>query len=272
MMIDRTKLDSYLNKNKMVFSKTEKIVHEYVIQNPEQVIYEAMNSIAEKLDVGEASIVRYFKKLGFDNFALFKMAIYNACEEIRIKKDAPFIENITENMIDAIHNTKNNVVMKDVNNAANIICEAESVFIAGMGISHTTALDIYSKLLRIGINASVQNDSHFSYMYTAVLGDKSCAIIYSFSGETEEMVQLAKNCQRNGTKIIVISNYENSTLAGLADVFLQSKGFDNDMSGGFFSSKVSQIYISDILVTCCALRDTEKSKKYNQLVTNSLLK
>lgn len=271
-MIDRTKLDSYLNKYKMEFSKTEKIVHDYVIQNPQQVIYETMNSIANKLDVGEASIVRYFKKLGFDNFVRFKMAVYNACEDIRIKRDAPFIENITENMVDAIHNTKKNVQMNVVNQAAEIICNAENVFIAGMGISHTTALDMFSKLLRIGVQASVQNDSHFSYMYTTVLGDKSCAIIYSFSGETEEMIHLAQNCIRNKTKVIAISNYNNSTLASLADVFLQSSGFDNDLNGGFFSSKVSQIYISDILVTCCALKDADKSKRYNQLVTNSLLK
>lgn len=271
-MIDRTKLDCYLNKDHIDFSKTEKKIHDYVILNPEQVIYESLSSIAEKLDVGEATIVRYFKKLGYKNFVLFKMAIYNACEDIRIKKNAPFIENITENMMDVIQNTKSIINMEAINQAAEIITSCDHILVSGMGISYTTAQDMFSKLLRLGLRAFVINDSHFSYMVTPQLNEKSCAILYSFSGETEEMVQLAKNCKKQNVPVIVISNYKNSTLCHLADVFLQTNGFDNDINGGFFSSKVSQIYVCDVLITACALKDIDKTRKYNQLVTNSLLK
>lgn len=271
-MIDKKKLDGIINKNHENLSKTEKVVHTYVINNPEQIIYESLSGISEKLGVGEASIVRYFKKLGYMNFVIFKMAVFNAIEEIRTKKDAPFVENIAENMNNVIHKTKAGIKMETVFAAAKEIMKARQVFISGMGISYTTAMDMFSKMLRIGVNCSVINDSHFSYMFTAVLPPDSCVIIYSFSGETEEMIKLARNCKEKNIKVIIISNYTNSTLYPFADYFLQTCGFDNEINAGFFSSKISQIYVSDVLVTSCALLDEERTKQYNQSVTNSLLK
>ncbi|MDE6656942.1 MAG: MurR/RpiR family transcriptional regulator [Anaeroplasmataceae bacterium] len=272
MVIDKIKFESILVKEHIAFSKTEKSIHNYIVNNPEQVIYDTLNSITSKLHVGEASIVRYFKKLGYSNFITFKMDIYKALQELSIKNGLPYIDNITDNMIDVIQKTKASIDMKAVEKATDLILSSKQVIIAGMGTSHTTALDMFSKIIRTGVNAIVVNDSHFGYMYTAVLNEESCAVIYSFSGETEEMVKFAMNCKEKNVKIIVISNYTNSTLYQLADVFLKTNGFENEISGGFFCSKISQMYVCDILVTSCALRDIAKTKKYVQEVTNTVLK
>ena len=272
MVIDKIKFESILVKEHISFYKTEKTIHNYIIENPEQVIYDTLNSITMKLHVGEASIVRYFKKLGYSNFISFKMDIFKALQEMSIKNGLPFIDNITENMMDVIQKTKASIDMQAVEKATDIILASKQVIIGGMGTSHTTALDMFSKIIRTGVNAIVINDTHFSYMYTAIMTEESCAIIYSFSGETEEMIKFATNCKEKNVKLIVISNYSNSTLFSLADVFLKTNGFENEISGGFFCSKISQIYVCDILVTSCALRDLEKTKKYVQGVTNTVLK
>lgn len=272
MVVDKIKLESVLVKEHVLFSKTEKTIHKYILENPEQVIYDTLSSITMKLHVGEASVVRYFKKLGYSNFIAFKMDIYKALQEIDTRSGIPFIDNVLENMIDVIKKTKESIDMKAVESATELILNAKQVIIAGMGTSHTTALDMFSKILRVGVNAMVVNDSHFSYMHTAILDERACAVIYSFSGETEEMVKFARLCKEKNVKIIVISNYSNSTLYSMADVFLKTNGFENEISGGFFCSKVSQVFVTDILVTSCALKDIEKTKKYTQSVTNTVLK
>ena len=76
MVIDKIKFESILVKEHISFSKTEKTIHNYIIENPEQVIYDTLNSITMKLHVGEASIVRYFKKLGYSNFISFKIYFF----------------------------------------------------------------------------------------------------------------------------------------------------------------------------------------------------
>lgn len=272
MIIDKIKFESVLVKERINFSKTEEKIHNYIIENPEQVIYDTLNSITAKLHVGEASIVRYFKKLGYTNFVSFKMDIYKAIQEMSIKSGLPFAQNITENMIDVIHKTKECIDMDAIEKATNIILESKQAIIAGMGTSHTTALDMYSKIIRTGVNATVIGDSHFNYMYTAIMDENCCAIIYSFSGETEEMIKFASICKEKNVKTIVISNYTNSTLFSLADIFLQTRGFENEISGGFFCSKISQVFVCDILTTSVALRNVEKTNKYIQEVTKHVLK
>lgn len=271
-MIDIKKLGSLINKDNVSLSKTEQKIHEYILENHSQVVYDSISNIAKKLMVGEASLVRYYKKLGYSTFNHFKMEVYNAIESLRVKRDLPFIDNITKNMIDVINKTKQCIDMLEIKKATDILISSRHVFIAGMGISHTSALDTFSKLLRVGIPASVISDSHFAYMYSSVLEDNNCAILYSFSGETQEMIKIANICKERNIKIIVISNYINSTLHELADVFLKTNGFDNDINGGFFCSKISQLYISDILVTNIALANVEKTKKYSKLVANSVMK
>ena len=272
MSIDKAKLNFIINAEQQDLSKTEKIIHEYVLENPEQIIYDSLNSISRKINIGEASLVRYFKKLGYSSFNHFKMELYKAIESLRILDDKPVVDNVTTNLVEVINKTKEVVNQEDIDQATKIILNSKQVFVAGMGISHTSALDIFSKFLRIGVNATVIADSHFSYMYTAVLDEACCVILYSFSGETQEIIKLANNCKEKNMKVIVISNYRSSSLFDLADVFIQTCGFENDISSGFFGSKISQLLVSDILVTNCALADLDKTKEYNQLVTNLVIK
>ena len=272
MNIDKAKLNYIINSEQYELSKTEKIIHNFVLENPEQIIYDSINSISRKLNIGEASLVRYFKKLGYTSFNHFKMELYKAIESLRISYDKPLVENVTNNLIDVINKTKEIINQEDIDKATDIILNSKQVFVAGMGISHTSALDMFSKLLRIGVNASVLSDSHFSYMYTAVLNNECCVILYSFSGETQEMIKLAHNCKEKNMKVIVISNYKTSSLYDLADVFIQTCGFENDINSGFYGSKISQLFVSDILVTNCALVDVDKTREYNQLVTKLVFK
>ena len=212
MTIDKVKLNHIINSEKVELSKTEKIIHNYVIESPEQIVYDSLSNISKKLGIGEASLVRYFKKLNYTSFNHFKMELYKAIESLRESNNKPYIESVTSNLIEVINRTKEVVNHKDINEATNIILNSKQVFIAGMGISHTSALDMFSKFTRIGINASVLSDSHFSYMYTAILDSNCCVILYSFSGETQELVKIANNCKEKNMKVIVISNYVNSTL------------------------------------------------------------
>lgn len=271
MAIDKKKLNSILNSRNEELSKTERKINEFVLDYPEQVIYDSISNIATKLKIGEASLVRYFKKLGYQSFSHFKMELYKAVESSREVKDNSYLENVTANLIDVIEKTKK-VVNKDIiEEATNLILKSKQVFIAGMGISHTSALDMFSKFVRIGVNANVIDDSHFMYMYTAILDSECCAIIYSFSGETAEMIKFAKDCKAKGIKVIVISNYINSTLHTLSDIFIETRGFDNDIYSGFYGAKISQLYISDLLVTNCALKNIDKTREYNEIVTNFVI-
>ena len=251
MRIDKQKLECLLNNQRVELSKTEKLIHDYVINNPEQVIYDTIGSICKKLNIGEASFVRYFKKLNYQSFNHFKMELYRAIEELRIPSDENFVNSVTKNLTEVIKRTSEVVSLDSINQATKTILNSNNVFVTGMGISYTSAQDLFSRLLKIGVNASIVTDSHFAYMYTAILDKKSCIIIYSFSGETPEMIKIANHCKERNIKIIVVSNYTTSTLHEFADIFIQIRCLEPLFL--YLYNKI-QIDVSTIAL-CCVTHD-----------------
>ena len=52
-------------------TKTETIVAEYVLDHAKDVIYLSVTELAERADVGETTVLRFFRKLGFYGFQVF---------------------------------------------------------------------------------------------------------------------------------------------------------------------------------------------------------
>src|SRR5690554_2190232 len=53
----------------------QKIITDYIVSNFNDVVFNTITEIATKIDVSEASLVRYSKNLGFNGFYDFKLAM-----------------------------------------------------------------------------------------------------------------------------------------------------------------------------------------------------
>jgi DNA-binding MurR/RpiR family transcriptional regulator len=251
-------------------SKTELIVHDYVLQNAEQVIYSTVAQLSSLIGVGEATIVRYCKKIGYSSFVQMKMEFFKIISEYQDSAAMPYIERIEDTFIKTISATKALINETDIELAKDLILGNKRLLITGQGSSNITAQDAFARFTRIGIDASLVIDNHLLYMYTSILDENTVVICYSFTGETKEVIKVAKMAKQNGCKIIGITNYETSEIARLSDVCLYTSGHDNVQSG-FFGSKVSQLFITDVLITRCANENLKKSLHYNERATKSVM-
>lgn len=264
------KLNRLLEHKINDLSKTERMVHDYVIANPEQVIYSAIGQLSKLVNVGDATILRYVRKMGFDGFTTFKLELFRKFEETKDTTNLPYIEQITNNMISTINETKQRVDEKKVDQAAQRILDSKKVFVIGQGASNITAQDTFSRLIRIGVDAIFIQDAHLMFMYASILNKDSTLLCYTYSGETHEVIKAAEICKKNDVTIIGITNYASSAMTQLADLSLFTSGYEQNITGGVLSAKVSQIFISDILVTRCALLNQERAKEYIERTTQSV--
>lgn len=79
-----------IDLKKSSFTKSEQKVYELLNQNYNLVFSNSINSLAEKLNVSQASISRFCKKLGYDNFNDFRYALYDS---VRAPKDEYSLSN-----------------------------------------------------------------------------------------------------------------------------------------------------------------------------------
>ncbi|MFW8643047.1 SIS domain-containing protein [Rhizobium beringeri] len=108
--------------------------------------------------------------------------------------------------------------MEVFDRAADLIHRAKNRDFYGVGGSAQIARDVSHKFLRIGVRASVFDDSYMMLMSASLLVDGDIAIGFSHSGNTTAVIEAIQLAWRNGARTIAITNYNSSALVQAVDV------------------------------------------------------
>jgi len=274
---------NYLPKLKSLyntFSKADRKIADYLLNNPEKVIYMTITEFASKCDVSKASIVRFYTKLGLNGYQAFKVAI-----TMNVVKTDKAIYDKNENREDLDHllkevtdeniKTLNDGLLvaskKNIRKAASLLLNAENVEIFGIGSSWITAEATKCKLLKLGIRCSTSPDLYFQSISATNLNKKSVALVISFSGNIPlyEALVSAKN---NGAAIITICNYENTNITSIADAVLLTATTESPIKDGELTAIMGQLNVIDMLYTVMAMKKGDKHKRHLEKINEILLK
>jgi len=86
-------------------------------------------------------------------------------------------------------------------------------------------------------------------------------ILISHTGESQEVLECAKNAKEKGCKIIGITSYLNSELAKISDVALFSSTYDLEYYTDAMVSRLIQLVILDMIYISVSLKMGEESKR-----------
>ena len=219
------------------FTKSEKRIADFIIESNSKVIDLTLSELAVMLNVGEATIVRFCRKMKLKGFQELKFLL--AIDDDGKQQETDKHECIKNNLIQTIQ----------ITDAIQLIEEAEYIYFFGIGTSGLAASMGESRLFRFGKQTKAVTDSHRQLMQASLCNEKDLIIIVSVSGETKDLIEAAEVAIKTGCKIITITNHITSTLAKLSDCVIISYGKVNLMNAGTFSSMVSQLFILDILTS-----------------------
>ncbi len=242
-------------------SKQEKKVASYILEEKGKISYQSLQEIAKRISVGEATIVRFVKKIGFNGFQDLKINIAKEDFPIIETKYEDYIDNIQANITSTVANTKLLIDRKQLDKAIGAIGKAERIFLYGIGSSGIAVEELQNRLLRFGKTTVANRDTHFQVMSAAIMNPKDVAIAVTLSGTTPDMVEILTIAKNSKCKIIVITNHILSPAAQLADYVLLTAGRETLLDGGSLTAKMSQLYMIDVLCTGYALKNKEKSLK-----------
>jgi DNA-binding MurR/RpiR family transcriptional regulator len=131
----------------------------------------------------------------------------------------------------------------------------------GVGGSAQIARDVSHKFLRVGVRASVFDDSHMMLMSASLLRPEDVAIGFSHSGNTVAVIEAIQLARKNGARTIAITNYNGSPLAQQADVVLCSTAQGSPLMGENAAARIAQLNILDALFVAVAQRDYKAAEK-----------
>lgn len=265
------------------FTKAERKVAEYTLNNTENVPYMVINDLANACGVGETSIFRFCKKLKLAGYQEFRLKISSCLYGDNVLRptnsgviniDDPINEvadKIYSSYILSLKETKLLLNESGVDKAVDLLINAKRIFIYGVGSSGIMALDTVNKFIRITPKVFALSDSHLQIIQASILDEEDVAIFFSYSGNTRDTIEVAKLVKGCGAKTIGISKFKCSEFSNYMDIVLLCGAKEDPLQGGSLAAKMSQIYLVDILYTEYYKRTIVESKKLNKKTAKAVI-
>ncbi|ACL32087.1 MurR/RpiR family transcriptional regulator [Glaesserella parasuis] len=265
-------------------TKTEKKIATAILSQPDLLNQCSLSKVANQLDVGEATFIRFCRTLGFKGYTDFKLdlAIELATQqkESSTLLDTYVAETDTPKEIAIkLQNTLNNVIAETVNlldyaeleKVVEELRKADRIFLFGVGSSGLTAEDAQHKLMRIGLHAAAVTNNHFMYMQAALLKKGDIVIGISHSGYSEETTKALKISRDNGAKTVAITHNLRSPITKEADYVLINGNRQGHMQGDSIGTKMTQLFVLDLIYALLVKAEPEKAIQQKQKTLSVIL-
>ncbi|GGD94333.1 MurR/RpiR family transcriptional regulator [Paenibacillus nasutitermitis] len=268
-------IDSLYNS----LTRTEQKIADMIKRDPDGIVYGTLTDLAEKSGVGDTSVLRLCRKLGFRGYQEFKLKLaqelvhplQNVNGEIQESDDlVTMAGKITTENILYLQNTLALLDMRELQLAVDAISRAKKLIFIGVGSSAITAADARHRFMRFGLNSELVTDSHVIAMTLALAGPEDLVFAVSTSGSTKDLVDAVRNAKDNGAFFVCLTSQAKSPLTRYADAVLLSSSKESPLQGGAFRSKITQIHVLDILTTIISIQFRERTYPAIEKTSNAV--
>ena len=236
------------------FSKSERKIADYIMENPDVVLPMYITELAERSGSSEATIVRFCRKLGFDGFQQFKLALAKNADvrpvsENITSNDSAYaiLDKVCEDIYCSLEKTKQAIDQKALQECCDKLLSAKKIIIFGLGNSASIAIDACHKMFRLGLNAIAYTDNHMQAI-AAAHTDSSCVVIgISHSGHSRDIVQAMQTSKERGAITVSLTSEKKSPIVKASDIVIYTVSDETNYRILGLSSRIAQLTIIDTI-------------------------
>ncbi|MGU8794070.1 MurR/RpiR family transcriptional regulator [Clostridium perfringens] len=257
------KILSMINSLQNEFTKSEKKMSKYLLEDKELIIQSTLTELSKITDVSESTIIRLCKKFGYSGFRDFKIEFIQEVSFLKAESKEEILSgHIDENdsietiakkfhsiNIEALNQTMDLMCYSEINKSAEMIAKAKKVNFIGIGHSGSIAQDTKYKFMRTGISTDVYIDGHTMIMMASIMDKDDLVFAISHSGNTTEVVNSIKVAKACGAKVISITCGINSKIVEFSDATIFYASAETKFQTGSLSTKIAQFFIIDLIYT-----------------------
>lgn len=250
----------------------ERIIGEFIVNNPEDLINMTVAKLASSIDVSEGSIIRFCQRVGFDGFTALKISI-----ALNIQAQNRFVlgdisigstgdtysvmTQVFDSIFNVLHETLGIIDPVELRRAAEVIINANKIEFYGLGTSAPIVQDAYYRFMRIGLNASVCVDPHIMLVSASLMQPKCLAIAISHTGRSMQTVMALKEAKEHGANTLCITSYTGSPITQYADIKLITSPNGSKIIKEATIARIAHIALLDSLCMYIAMQNSQKTAK-----------
>lgn len=265
------------------FTKTEKKIADYVLNNTNKVLFMSITELSEACKVADASVHRFCRTMGVKGYQEFKMKLslgVSSEDEVTLDRELPeseketpelMLDKILQSHMNALRETRMLLHMEEVVKTVEMMENASNIYFFGVGDSLLTAREARNKFLRVCNKVNCIDDPHMQAMAASMAGPEDVIFIVSYSGATKDNIYVAQIAKEAGAKVVGITRFLKSPLTAYTDALLVCGSNEGPLDGGSMGAKLSQLYIIDVLFQEYYRRNKEISKENNKKTSKAVV-
>ena len=239
-------------------STKEQAIGEFILEDPKRASRMTIVEISNELGVAESTVFKFTKRLGYKGFRDFRTDLlaeeYDpsiSINESVSEDDSPLdvARKVFRSSAKSMEDTLALLSENDLGRALDLLASARRIAFFGCGESGILAQDAYHKLVRTSITCLLTVDSHMQLTQASLLGDGDVALVFTHSGLTREMIEVARLASEGGARVIVITSYPSKQISRHADVVFVSASEETAYRSESLASRYAQLAIIDSLYT-----------------------
>ncbi|OCH49273.1 SIS domain-containing protein [Aliivibrio fischeri] len=267
-------LEKIQNQRSNLSSNGIKIL-DFVLDDPASISSYSSQALAAKVGVSQSSIVKLTQRLGFKGFTAFKLAIIEDLgrKQAILEPERPIhnkinsddssltiAQKLVQEKTHALIATTNAINFSEFELITTLLNQAQRIQIVGIGGSALTAKDLAFKLLKIGMTALTEQDSHVQIATANTLTKQDVQIVISYSGSRKEILMAAQTAMDKGATVIALTSTKKSPLRKLANFCIDTIADERQFRSSSISSRTAQNVITDLLFMTLLQIKSDKAK------------
>ncbi|EIT83836.1 RpiR transcriptional regulator [Fictibacillus macauensis ZFHKF-1] len=261
------------------FSEKEKKIADYMLEHPQDIIHSSITEVADRLQVADATVFRFCKRLGYKGFQAFKIAlasdVVEPLQDIHetIAQDDSSIQiaqKVFQSNISTLEDTRHVLDEKNFQLVVEALLAARRIEFFGNGGSGIVAMDAHHKFIRTGKPSIAYTDTHFQLMSASQLTADDVAVFISHSGTNKDLLQVMNVAKEAGCVTISLTDYAKSALSERADLSLHTVSIETEFRSESLSSRIAQLSVIDALYVNVMMKRHEQSKASLQRMRSAI--
>jgi DNA-binding MurR/RpiR family transcriptional regulator len=253
-------------------TKAEQRVADYVLTHKGTLMDLTISELAKECAVGEATLTRFCRDIGCKGFNNFKLELakkmlpaerqsaYTYYSEVQAEDPLEDkSKKICRRLIEALERTLSLLEYADLARAVDWMIACKGVYCFGEGNSSIAAMEAWGRFSTATPKFHWVSDSHMQAITASLLTPDDIILYFSYSGATRELVEIAELKEKTGSKMILVTRFQNSPGAAMSDIVLPCGANESPLQQGSVSAKVAQLYVIDILFNEFSSRNLEQS-------------
>lgn len=238
----------------------ERRVAEIVNAAPHDVIHMSIATLASQCAVSDPTIIRFCRRFGFEGYQDFKLnlaqslvptAPFQYDQITNVDSVSDIVRKTCQNSLNAVQRTLEDLDPTQIESGIRLISQADWISLYATGISEITAIDAEHKFQRLGLRCTAIMGSKRQLSHARFTRTGDIAVIFSQSGATRQMVEIAKETKAREAKVLSITA-GHSPLAQVSDVVIALTPYNHTELMTPLASRLSHHLVVNMLTTALA--------------------